>query len=77
MPKQCQGYPEEAALGLLGRVVSRWMARLSAALIRGNAAVPRRAQYCPVPVVPAEPSRGGPLAHLVPEGESAYELLVG
>ena len=60
----------------IGPVVSRWMARLSAALIRGNAAVHRRAGYLPPPVVPAEAGIGGPLAHMVPEGDSAYELWV-
>ena len=60
----------------IGPVVSRWMARLSAALIRGNAAVHRRAGYWPPPVVQAESGVGGPLAHMVPEGDSAYELWV-
>ena len=67
---------EVSGLNPVGLVVSRWMARLSAALIRGNAAVHRRAGYAPSGPIPADPSPGGPLAHLVPEGESAYELLV-
>ena len=59
-----------------GPVVSRWMARLSAALLRGNAAVHRRAGYWPPPAVPADTMASGPLAHMVPEGESSYELWV-
>jgi len=59
-----------------GLLVARWMARLSATLIRGNAAVHRRAGYCPPAARLSEPSLGGPLAHLVPEGDSAYELWV-
>jgi hypothetical protein len=59
-----------------GLLVARWMARLSATLIRGNAAVHRRAGYCPPAARAAEPSSGGPLAHLVPEGDSAYEVWV-
>ncbi len=70
-------HPSEASgLGPVGHVVSRWMARLSAALIRGNAAVHRRAGYTPPGPMTADPSPGDPLAHLVPEGDSAYELLV-
>ena len=60
-----------------GLVVSRWMARLSAALLRGNAAIYRRAGYTPPAAFVAEGGDGGPLAHLVPEGTSAYELYVG
>jgi len=66
----------ESGRDAVGLIVSRWMARLSAALIRGNAAVHRRAGYCPPPTRASEPAPGGPLAHLVPEGDSAYELWV-
>ena len=68
---------EVAGVGAVGLVVARWGARLSATLIRGNAAVYRRAGYTPPPARAADPSPGGPLAHLVPEGDSAYELWVG
>jgi hypothetical protein len=61
----------------VGLVVSRWAARLSAALLRGNAAVLRRAGYSLPPRCDAEVGDGAPLAHLLPEGPSAYELLVG
>ena len=57
-------------------MLARWVARLSAALLRGNAAVHRRAGYAPPARVAGEPSPVGPLAHVVPEGESSYELLV-
>ena len=60
----------------VGLVVARWMARLSAIFIRSNAAVHHRAGYAPLPARVGEPSPGGPLAHLVPEGDSAYELWV-
>ena len=60
----------------VGLVVSRWAARLSAALLRGNAAVLRRAGYSIPPRCDADVGDGAPLAHLVPEGPSAYELLV-
>jgi hypothetical protein len=61
----------------VGLVVARWSARLSAALLRGNAAVHLRAGYT-TPVTLREECGGGPpLAHLLPEGESAYELYVG
>ena len=55
---------------------ARWVARLSAALLRGDAAVHRRAGYALPARVAQELSPGGPLAHLVAEGESVYELLV-
>ena len=58
----------------VGLVVSRWAARLSAALLRGNAAVLRRAGYSIPPRCDADIGDGAPLAHLVPEGPSAYEL---
>ena len=60
-----------------GPVVSRWVARLSAALMRGNAAVHRRAGYWTPPLnVAVEVAQGASLAHLVPEGPSSYELWV-
>ena len=61
----------------VGLVVSRWTARLSAALLRGNAAVLQRAGYSIPPRCDADVGDGAPLALLVPEGPSAYELLVG
>ena len=57
-------------------LVARSMAHPSATLIRGNAAVHRQAGCCPLATWLCEPSLGGPLAHLVPEGDSAYELWV-
>ena len=57
-------------------VVARWGARLSALLIRGNGLVVRQAS----PDLPVPPPEGGGsvahLPHLLPEGDSAYELLV-
>ena len=68
------------ALGLggeaVGLVVARWAARLSAALLRGNAATLRRAGFAPTTPPVAEGGDDGPLAYLLPEGSSAYELLV-
>ena len=59
-----------------GAVVSRWGARLSAILIRGNAAVVRACigerPTAPHVDVPGSSS----LAHLLPEGDCAYELYV-
>ena len=60
----------------VGPVVARWAARLSAVLLRGNAAAHRRAGYTPMGTTREDPVEAGPLAHLVPEGDSAYELLV-
>ena len=55
-------------------VVSRWGARLSAILIRGNAAVVRAC----IGERPTAPHVDGPgaaaLSHLLPEGDCAYEL---
>ena len=67
---------EGYASGAEALVLARWVARLSAALLRGNAAVHRRAGYAPPARVAEDASPADPLAHLVPEGESAYELLV-
>ena len=57
-------------------VAARWGARLSALLVRGNAAVQRAARCDPLPCRPWLAGIG-PLPHLVPEGECAYELLCG
>ena len=60
-----------------GAVVARWGARLSALLIRGNGAVVR-AGTLSHPIAPHVDFPGNPELHdLVPEGECAYELLVG
>ena len=60
----------------VGLVVSRWAARLSAALLRGNAATLRRAGFAPPRPCPVDLGDSVPLAHVVPEGTSAYELYV-
>ena len=60
-----------------GAVVARWGARLSALLIRGNGAVVR-AGTLSHPIAPHVDVPGNPGLHdLVPEGDCAYELLVG
>ena len=60
----------------LGQVVSRWAARLSAILVRGSAAVLSHAGFAPA-AAPRDCVVGaGPLPHIVPEDDSAYELLV-
>ena len=60
----------------VGLVLDRWAARLSAILIRGNAAVVRaRGAPYEAPAHVEEPG-GPPLPHRLPEGDSAYELLV-
>ena len=57
------------------RVVSRWAARLSALVLRGNAAVFRHAQ--PEWLFVARGAAGDvSVSGLLPEGESVYELLV-
>ena len=61
----------------LSTVVARWAMRLSAVLLRGNAAVLRAAGWVPPPGSRDTVPLSGPLAHLAPEGDSAYELLVG
>ena len=67
------GLPAEA----VGAVAGRWAARLSALLIRGSALVGRH--VLPAAPAPAPPREVGEarLPHLLPEGPSAYELLVG
>ena len=61
----------------LSTVVAWWAMRLSAVLIRGNAAVLRAAGWVPPPGSRNAVPLSGSLAHLAPEGDSAYELLVG
>ena len=61
----------------LGAVVARWSARLSAVLIRGAAAVLRRAGFVAPPVARGALPHAGSLPHVLPEGESVYDLLVG
>ena len=63
--------------GALGAVVARWSARLSAVLIRGGAAVLRRAGFVGPPVPRGVLPHAGSWQHPLPEGESAYDLLVG
>ena len=63
--------------GALGAVVARWSARLSAVLIRGGAAVLRRAGFVGPPVARGAVPHAGSLPHVLPEGESVYDLLVG
>ena len=58
-----------------GAVVSRWAARLSALVIRGNAAAVRGV-LPPWAVVPGGEGISSVLPHSTPEGDSAYELLV-
>ena len=60
----------------LGAVVSRWGARLSALLIRGNGAVVRAGTVAPEVTPHVDFPRGPVLHNIVPEGDSAYELLV-
>ena len=56
-------------------MVSRWAARLSALVLRGNAAVFRHAQ--PEWLFVARGAAGDvSVSGLLPEGESVYELLV-
>ena len=59
-----------------GAVKARWGARLSALLIRGNGAVVPAATLSH-PIAQHVDFPGNPGLHdLVPEGDSAYELLV-
>ena len=62
--------------GSEGVVVARWAARLSALLVRGNGLVARH--VLPAGAAAPPPPAGGStrLPHCLPEGESAYELLV-
>ena len=62
--------------GAAAAIAARWGARLSALLIRGNAAVQRAGQ----PTLPLAPRRpweadAPPLPHALPEGDCSYELL--
>jgi len=55
-------------------IAARWGARLSALLIRGNAAVQRKARVV-FPLVQRLGCEGaGSLPHSLPEGECLYEL---
>ena len=68
-------FQDEASAAL----VSRWSARLSALLIKGNAAVVRHSvaiDPAPIRVDSWEGARTG-LPHLLPEGDSSYELVCG
>ena len=56
-------------------VVDRWAARLSAILLRGNAATIRAAGYSAGAPPPSGDALPG-LACCIPEGDSAFELLV-
>ena len=65
-----------ALAGSAASVTGRWAARLSAALLRGNAAVMLAAR-CELPTVARSSSPPGAyLPQCVPAGDSAYELLV-
>ena len=67
-------HPEDASAAL----VSRWAARLSALLIRGNAAVVLATRAPLTPFRQWQTSSSSTvLPHLLPEGDSAYELLCG
>ena len=59
-----------------GAVVARWAARLSATLIRGNAAVERAAWADRETLCGVGGDEEGVLGHQLPEGDCAYELLV-
>ena len=61
----------------LGAVVARWASRLSAALLRGNAAAQHAAGWTHTPAPRDAVPAAGPLCHVLPEGECVYELLVG
>ena len=70
---RCPGLDASA----VGPVVARWGARLSALLLRGNAAV-MRAGGLPRPATLGVDAPGSAsLCHSLPVGECAYELLVG
>ena len=58
-----------------GAVLARWAARLSAILIRGNAAVERQA-WADREALFGTGEESGALGHQLPEGDCAYELLV-
>ena len=60
----------------LGQVVSRWIARLSAILIRGSAAVLTHAGFAPASAPRDLVVDAGLLPHIDPEGDSTYELFV-
>ena len=66
-----------ALAGSASLVTARWTARLSAALLRGNSAVVLAARPAFVSVAPrAGAFLGAGLPHLLPDGDSAYELLI-
>ena len=66
------------ALGLddsaLSAVVSRWATRLSAVFLQDNTAVLRSAGKTPRRWSYNAANLSGPFAHVVPEGDSVYEL---
>ena len=65
-----------ALAGSAAVVTGRWAARLSAALLRGNAAVVQSAQPCDPPFLRDSAPAGVPLPGCSPDGDCAYELLV-
>ena len=58
-------------------LASRWAARLSAHLLRGNAAVQRALHREPSVALEERGACATSLPHLLPEGECNYELLCG
>ena len=77
LAKACAARSSCRADSLASAVVARWAARLSALLIRGNAAVYRAIQP---PVTDPSLCRNAPtvaLPHLVPEGACLYEVVCG
>ena len=61
-------------LDIAATMAARWGARLSALLIRGNAAV-QRAAHCELRDEPRPwAAEVGSLPHLLPEGDCSYEL---
>ena len=74
LAKECAARTAGPGREYSSAIAARWAARLSALLVRGNAAVQRaaRTERC---LAPRPWSEGvGALPHLLPEGECLYEL---
>ena len=75
LAKECAARSAGPGREYSSAIAARWAARLSALLMRGNAAVQRAARTDERPVPRPWSEDAGALPHLLPEGECLYELV--
>ena len=75
LAKECAARSTGPGREYSSAIAARWGARLSALLVRGNAAVQRAAKAAPPPAPRPWCAAAGTLPHLLPEGECLYELM--